>query len=110
MEARDNRRTLLPDITFEDLQKQLKELMVVDVRTREEVKEQGQLPGAHVLPGRNTRTFFPRDECLLSKQERDVHQQNYSAREQLPLIRFWMDPYFVPNYSYYSHYSQYVSF
>ncbi|XP_045610453.1 rhodanese domain-containing protein CG4456 [Procambarus clarkii] len=37
-------------INYEELLKNLSELLVVDVRTREEVKEHGQLPGSHVLP------------------------------------------------------------
>ncbi|XP_071522850.1 rhodanese domain-containing protein CG4456-like [Panulirus ornatus] len=37
-------------INYEDLSTQLADLLVVDVRTREEVTTQGQLPGSHVLP------------------------------------------------------------
>ncbi|KAG0730553.1 hypothetical protein GWK47_028009 [Chionoecetes opilio] len=40
------------DIKYEDLLRQLNELTVVDVRTRDEVREQGQLPGSHDLPAR----------------------------------------------------------
>ncbi|XP_050704750.1 rhodanese domain-containing protein CG4456-like [Eriocheir sinensis] len=35
----------MTDINYEDLHRQLKEVTLVDVRTREEVREQGQLPG-----------------------------------------------------------------
>ncbi|XP_068233975.1 uncharacterized protein [Palaemon carinicauda] len=37
-------------IDFEGLSSKLSEFKVVDVRLRDEFKEQGQLPGSHVLP------------------------------------------------------------
>ncbi|XP_066972426.1 uncharacterized protein [Macrobrachium rosenbergii] len=37
-------------IDFESLSSKLAEFTVVDVRLRDEFKEQGQLPGSHVLP------------------------------------------------------------
>ncbi|KAK4320997.1 hypothetical protein Pmani_008164 [Petrolisthes manimaculis] len=37
-------------ITFEELSSKLKEFLVVDVRTRDEVRDNGQIPHSHVLP------------------------------------------------------------
>ncbi|XP_042203192.1 rhodanese domain-containing protein CG4456-like [Homarus americanus] len=37
-------------INYEELSGCLSEVRIVDVRKREEVKEQGQIPGSHVLP------------------------------------------------------------
>ncbi|XP_047483425.1 rhodanese domain-containing protein CG4456-like [Penaeus chinensis] len=40
----------MTDIAYEELSQAASELLLVDVRLREEVREQGQLPGSHVLP------------------------------------------------------------
>ncbi|KAK3857041.1 hypothetical protein Pcinc_036677 [Petrolisthes cinctipes] len=37
-------------ITYEELSSKLKEFLVVDVRTRDEVRDSGQIPHSHVLP------------------------------------------------------------
>ncbi|XP_069954601.1 rhodanese domain-containing protein CG4456 [Cherax quadricarinatus] len=40
----------MTSINYEELSSHLSEFVIIDVRQRDEVVEQGQLPGSHVLP------------------------------------------------------------
>ncbi|KAK8383412.1 hypothetical protein O3P69_019062 [Scylla paramamosain] len=53
----------MTDISYEDLVGKVKDMTVVDVRTRDEVVQQGQLPHSHVLPVQEL------EEALMLSQE-----------------------------------------
>ncbi|ROT77517.1 hypothetical protein C7M84_003837 [Penaeus vannamei] len=65
------------------------ELLLVDVRLREEVREQGQLPGSHVLPvqeleealGMSEADFEKKYEILVAEESTKVVSQTRDAQE-----------------------------